>query len=250
MEGPNATTIKSDARPPTRATGKRLNSAGALFEDLGNLIRAKPGDGTASGAREIAQKRRQGFGEAARVDLLLIAVSPLPPAIRTIPLAATGGTTRTATSSRTGCLSTNSTATPAPRSHWNTLGSVLKQPYLASHRITPPFGSTIAYLIWDQRHGRAIAQHSRTWRNRGGDRRRRGEKISESPNIVSLAGYSVHFVASFEDWSKHKAPRLGASLAFYTLLSLAPLLLVLVSVVGLVLGTKRRKQNVAQCNPS
>jgi membrane protein len=44
------------------------------------------------------------------------------------------------------------------------------------------------------------------------------------------------FIASFGDWSKHKAPRLGASLAFYTLLSLAPLLLVLVSVVGMVLG--------------
>lgn len=42
--------------------------------------------------------------------------------------------------------------------------------------------------------------------------------------------------ASFEDWNKHNAPRLGAALAFYTLLSLAPLLLVLVSVVGMVLG--------------
>jgi len=44
------------------------------------------------------------------------------------------------------------------------------------------------------------------------------------------------FTASFSEWSRHKAPRLGASLAFYTLLSIAPLLLILVSVVGLVLG--------------
>ena len=44
------------------------------------------------------------------------------------------------------------------------------------------------------------------------------------------------FSASSAEWSRHKAPRLGASLAFYTLLSMAPLLLVLVSVVGLVLG--------------
>ena len=44
------------------------------------------------------------------------------------------------------------------------------------------------------------------------------------------------FTASFSEWSRHKAPRLGASLAFYTLLSIAPLLLVLVSVVSLVLG--------------
>lgn len=33
-------------------------------------------------------------------------------------------------------------------------------------------------------------------------------------------------------WSRRKAPRLGASLAFYALLSLAPLLLVIASIVG------------------
>jgi membrane protein len=55
------------------------------------------------------------------------------------------------------------------------------------------------------------------------------------------------FVASLEDWTKHKAPRLGASLAFYTLLSLAPLLLVLVSVAGMILGhDAAEKQIVAQ----
>jgi membrane protein len=43
------------------------------------------------------------------------------------------------------------------------------------------------------------------------------------------------FTASFSEWSRHKAPRLGASLVFYTLPSIAPLLLILVSVVGLVL---------------
>src|SRR5437879_4050418 len=43
---------------------------------------------------------------------------------------------------------------------------------------------------------------------------------------------------SVEAWNKHKAPRLGAALAFYTLLSLTPLLLVVVSVGGLVFGNK------------
>jgi membrane protein len=43
---------------------------------------------------------------------------------------------------------------------------------------------------------------------------------------------------SLAEWNKHKAPRLGASLAFYTLLSLAPLLLVVVSITGMVLGQK------------
>jgi membrane protein len=41
---------------------------------------------------------------------------------------------------------------------------------------------------------------------------------------------------SFAQWHRHKAPRLGASLAFYTLLSIAPLPLVAVSIAGLVFG--------------
>ncbi len=44
------------------------------------------------------------------------------------------------------------------------------------------------------------------------------------------------FSQAFDQWNRHNAPRLGASLAFYSLLSLAPLLLVLVSIVGLVFG--------------
>jgi membrane protein len=44
------------------------------------------------------------------------------------------------------------------------------------------------------------------------------------------------FVESFKRWNRHNATRLGASLAFYSLLSLAPLLLLLVSIVGLVFG--------------
>src|ERR1700761_5885134 len=42
--------------------------------------------------------------------------------------------------------------------------------------------------------------------------------------------------ASVDQWNKQNATRLAGSLAFYSLLSLAPLLLVLVSIVGLVLG--------------
>jgi membrane protein len=51
---------------------------------------------------------------------------------------------------------------------------------------------------------------------------------------------------SFDEWSRHKAPRLGASLAFYTLLSLTPLLLVVVSIVGLVFGHKAAEHGVVQ----
>jgi membrane protein len=55
--------------------------------------------------------------------------------------------------------------------------------------------------------------------------------------------YSLHFKElvellkeTFNEWIDVKAPRLGASLAFYTLLSLAPLLIVTVAIAALVYG--------------
>ena len=51
---------------------------------------------------------------------------------------------------------------------------------------------------------------------------------------------------SFREWNKHKAPRLGAALAFYTLLSITPLLLVVVSVMGLVLGNTIAESDLIQ----
>ena len=47
-------------------------------------------------------------------------------------------------------------------------------------------------------------------------------------------------------WSKHNAPRLGAALSFYTLLSIAPLLLVLVSLIGLFRGRQEAIADVIQ----
>jgi membrane protein len=55
------------------------------------------------------------------------------------------------------------------------------------------------------------------------------------------------FSDTVNEWYKHKAPRLGASLAFYTLLSLAPLLVVIVALAGAVYGEEAaRGQIVAQ----
>ena len=51
---------------------------------------------------------------------------------------------------------------------------------------------------------------------------------------------------SFEGWNKHNASRLGAALSFYTLLSIAPLLLVLVAVVGLTMGSQSAETDVIQ----
>ncbi len=41
-----------------------------------------------------------------------------------------------------------------------------------------------------------------------------------------------------DGWSAHNCPRLGAALAFYTLLSITPLLLILISIAGLVFGAR------------
>jgi len=59
-------------------------------------------------------------------------------------------------------------------------------------------------------------------------------------DILYLGGYSVN------EWIRHKAPRLGASLAFYTLLSLAPLLLVVVSIGGLALGRQAAETDLIE----
>jgi len=41
---------------------------------------------------------------------------------------------------------------------------------------------------------------------------------------------------AFSEWSANRAPRLAASLAYYTIFSLAPLLIVVISIAGLVFG--------------
>lgn len=52
---------------------------------------------------------------------------------------------------------------------------------------------------------------------------------------------------TFSAWNDHKAPKMGAALAYYTAFSLAPLLVIVVGVVGLVIKQDRaRTEIVAQ----
>ena len=44
------------------------------------------------------------------------------------------------------------------------------------------------------------------------------------------------FKAAAADWSRDRAPRLGAALAYYTIFSMVPLLIVIIGVIGLVFG--------------
>jgi membrane protein len=43
-------------------------------------------------------------------------------------------------------------------------------------------------------------------------------------------------MTTVDSWFTHKAPRLGASLAFYTMLSIAPLLIIVVAIAGMFFG--------------
>lgn len=50
--------------------------------------------------------------------------------------------------------------------------------------------------------------------------------------------------ATYARWSGHDAPRLGASLAYYTLLSIAPLMILLVAICGIVFGRSTAQRDV------
>ena len=45
------------------------------------------------------------------------------------------------------------------------------------------------------------------------------------------------FKTTFSQWNSREAPRMGASLAFYSILSLAPLVILVVGICALVFGT-------------
>lgn len=49
---------------------------------------------------------------------------------------------------------------------------------------------------------------------------------------------------TYSNWSDHHAPRLGASVAFYTLLSFAPLLVLIVAVIALVFDQQRAQNGL------
>jgi membrane protein len=44
--------------------------------------------------------------------------------------------------------------------------------------------------------------------------------------------------ATYSEWTKDKAPRMGAALAYYTIFSLAPLLVIAVAIAGIVFGVQ------------
>lgn len=49
---------------------------------------------------------------------------------------------------------------------------------------------------------------------------------------------------TFSEWSEDKVPRLAAALALYTMLSIAPLLIIAIAVAGFVFGDEAARGQV------
>ncbi len=54
------------------------------------------------------------------------------------------------------------------------------------------------------------------------------------------------FKSAANEWSNDKAARLGASLSYYTIFSLAPVLLLVIAVAGMVLGTQAAQGKIVE----
>jgi membrane protein len=52
------------------------------------------------------------------------------------------------------------------------------------------------------------------------------------------------FKDTFDAWNKDHAPRLGAALAYYTVFSLGPLLIIVIAIAGLVFGQTAARQQI------
>jgi len=61
-----------------------------------------------------------------------------------------------------------------------------------------------------------------------------------------LKSWAHLFKTSASEWSNDKAPRLGAALSYYTIFSLAPLLLLVVAVAGLALGREAAEGKIVE----
>ncbi len=62
--------------------------------------------------------------------------------------------------------------------------------------------------------------------------------MPNSSNLVAM------FRRSFSDWNEDNAPRLGAALAFYTILSISPMVILVVAIVSLVFDRSHAQEHL------
>ena len=67
-----------------------------------------------------------------------------------------------------------------------------------------------------------------------------------APAATVVKKYLALFKQTFSEFGEDKAPRLGAALAYYTIFSLAPLLMIAIAIAGFVLGREAVQGQVGQ----
>src|SRR3954471_11726700 len=76
-----------------------------------------------------------------------------------------------------------------------------------------------------------------------------GPKAAPPTQLGRLRAWSMGWwpllKQTLADWWEDKAPRLGASLAVYTVLSLAPLLVIVTPILGAIIGNDEARQGIA-----
>src|SRR5947209_260634 len=74
---------------------------------------------------------------------------------------------------------------------------------------------------------------TRLWQQLSGDR-----QLECRTALPTWKEFGELIVQSYRGWMADRAPRLGASLAFYTLLSLAPIVIVVIAIASIAFGQK------------
>ena len=69
--------------------------------------------------------------------------------------------------------------------------------------------------------------------------------MSDRVGIMSIKGTIELFKTAYADWRDDKASRLAAALAYYSAISLAPLLIIILGIAGLVLSKEAATGQVA-----
>ena len=62
--------------------------------------------------------------------------------------------------------------------------------------------------------------------------------------MTTLSQYWPHLKQAFSEWNEDKVPRLAGALAYYTMLSIAPLLIICLKLVGVVFGEEAARGQV------
>jgi membrane protein len=101
------------------------------------------------------------------------------------------------------------------------------------------------------RHLQICARNSRDWRKCKPERSSERTEILREWNycgFLSLMSAKVAIALlkeTYTDWNEDKAPRLGAALAYYTVFSIAPLLVVLIAVAGIFFGQEAARGQIS-----